>query len=265
MGGLEVVDERYLPLYERALDVLGPDPRVISVELGGSIGSGTADRWSDLDLTVVTEPDAHEAFVADWPTWLERITPTVFARTPIAPFIVNAVTDQGLTLDLAIWAGAAPEWPTPPVVYAAGMLGARFDNLADALDHAVAEQLRSLAGPFLTFLQRDEHLTLLAGVPHLVALLTTVFLAETGAVPPGKRWNATYTEEQRAAAATIPPAGATRESQIAFTLGSARLLVERARPLYPRYGLEWPGALADVAADRLEAVLDIDATWLRVA
>jgi hypothetical protein len=266
MGGIEVVDPRYRALYERAVEVLDDDPRVISVALGGSIAAGTADRWSDLDLTVVTEPDAHDAFVADWPEWLARIVPTVFARTPSAPFIVNAITDEGLTVDIAIWPGAAPEWPTPPVVYTAGMLGGlRFDNVGDALEHAVAEQLRGLAGPLITFLQREEHLALLAGIPHLIGLLTTVFLAETGEVPPGKRWNATYTEEQRAAVAALPPAGATRDSQLAFSLGLARLLVERARPLYPRYGLEWPAALALVAADRLQTQLGVDARWLTEA
>lgn len=84
MGGIEVIDPRYRTLFERAGEVLGGDPRVRSVAPGGSVGAGTADQWSDLDLTIVTEPGQHDGFIADWPAWVARITPTVFARTPIA-------------------------------------------------------------------------------------------------------------------------------------------------------------------------------------
>lgn len=266
MGGFEVLDERYRSLYDRAVAVLGSDPRVRSVGVGGSVASGTADRWSDLDLTVVTVPEDHEAFVAAWPEWLAEITPTVFARTPIAPFILNAVTDAGLTMDLAIWSGAAPEWPEPPVQYTVGMLSsARYDDLRDALEYAVLEQLRGLTGPFITLVQRGEHLKHLAGIPHLLGLLTTVFQAESGAVPPAKLWNPAYTDEQLGAVAGLPPVSATREGLTDFGLAVARLVVTRARPLFERYGLEWPSALAAVAAARLQAELGIDTTeWLAV-
>ena len=127
----------------------------------------------------------------------------------------------------------------------------------------MAEQLRGMAGPFISLLERDEHLRHLTGVPHLLGLLTTVFLAETGAVPPGKHWNGTYTDEQRAAVAALPPVSATREGLIAFGLGLAELLVTRARPLYPRYDLEWPADLAPVTATRVQEQLGIDTTaWL---
>lgn len=263
-GGLEIVDPRYRALYERALAVLGADERVLAVELSGSVGEGTADPWSDLDLAVVAVPEHHQSLVDDWPTWLTAITPTVFARTPIAPFIINSVTDEGLTLDLAVWSGEAPKGPFVPTEYTVGMLsGQRFAEVGPALEYAVAEQLRGMAGPFISLVLREEHLRHLTGVPHLLGLLTTVFLAETGAPPPGKHWNRTFTEEQRAAVAALPPAGATRESIVGFGLGLAELLVTRARPLYPRYGLEWPSALATTTATRVHEALGLDLTsWL---
>ena len=264
MGGLEVVDRRYAALYERARSVLGGDPRVVRVELGGSVAAGTADRWSDLDLVVVTVPEHQDAFLADWPAWLEAITPTAFARTPITPFVINSVTSDGLTLDLSVWPGEAPAW-TPPDQYVVGALSSqRFDDVGGALAYAVEEQLRGLVGPFISLLQREEHLRHLTGVPHLVGLLTTVFLAETGARPPGKHWNQVFTEEQRAAVARLPPVSATRDGVVAFGLGLAELLVRRARPLYPTFGLRWPDQLAAVAADRIRVELGIDVTgWLR--
>jgi Nucleotidyltransferase domain len=262
-GALEVLDQRYVSLYKRAQRVLGADRRVIGIELSGSVAIGTADQWSDLDLKVVTTPEGYESFLAEWPTWVSKITPTVFARRPIAPFIVNTLTDEGLTLDIVVYSGQAPR-AARPVGYSVGLLArAPFGDLRDALDYAVAEQLRGLAGPFISLVQRDEHVRHLTGVPHIVGLLTTVFLAETGSPPPGKRWNTTFTPEQQAAVAALPPVSATREGVVAFGLAVAELLVIRARPLYPRYNLRWPSKLAQVAADRLHQELGLVVSgWL---
>jgi hypothetical protein len=265
MGGIEAVDPRYAALFARAQEALGGDPRVLAVELSGSVASGTADEWSDLDLQIIADPDGHATLVEEWPVWLAAITPTVFARTPIAPFVINAVTDEGLTLDVAVWCGAAPPLPsTQGMPYTVGMLGSiRFDSVGDALEYAVAEQLRGMAGPFVSLIQRDEHARHLTGVAHLLGLLTTVFLAETGEPPLGKHWNRTLTAEQREAIAALPPVRATRDDLIAFGLALAELVVSRARPLYPRFGLTWPSDLAAVTADRVKSELGIDISdWL---
>ncbi|MBO0811430.1 MAG: hypothetical protein J2P23_05220 [Microlunatus sp.] len=262
MGDLDVIDPGYRVLFDRARQVLGADSRVRAVSAGGSVGAGRADRWSDLDLAIVAEPDHYDALVDDWPAWLADITPTVFARTPIAPNIINTVTDEGLTFDLVVWSGEVPEH-RPPAGYPVGFRTNRFDDVTDALEYAVAEQLRGLTGPFISLVQREEHLKHLTGVPHIVGLLTTVFLAETGATPPGKLWNQTFTAEQRAAVAGLPPVRATREDIIAFGLAVARLLIERARPLFTEHDLDWPRELARVAAQRIHDQLGIDTTdWL---
>jgi len=263
MGGMEVIDPRFTTLLERAQRVLGGDDRVLSVELSGSVGAGTADAWSDLDLSVVVAAEHHEAFLAEWPTWLAEITPTVFARTPIAPFIINTVTADGLTLDLVVYPGEVFAFD-PPAGYTVGMLsGARFERIDDALEYAVVEQLRGMAGPFISLIQRDEHLKHLAGVPHLLGLLTTVFLAELDAPMPGKHWNRTFTDEQLAAVAALPGAAANREAIIAFGMGVAELVLTRARPLFEERGLEWPAPLADVARQRVVTCLGFDpGDWL---
>jgi hypothetical protein len=262
MGGIDVIDPRYRVLLERANEVLNGDHRVRSVTVGGSVGAGTADQWSDLDLAIVTEPDHHDEFISDWPNWLERITPTVFARTPIAPFIINTITNEGLTLDLVIWSGEAPA-PRPRTGYPVGFSSTGFGNIRDALEYAVAEQLRGLAGPFISLIHRGEHLRHLTGVPHVLGLLTTVFLAETGEAPPAKVWNQTYTEEQRDAVAALPAVRATRDDLIAFDLAIANLIVDRARPLFQQHDLDWPTDLARVAAARIRDELKIETSdWL---
>ncbi|MGD9795142.1 MAG: nucleotidyltransferase domain-containing protein [Acidimicrobiia bacterium] len=263
MGALEIVDQRYRLVYDRAMEVLGNDRRVLSATLTGSVADGTADPWSDLDLVVITHPEDHDEFVASWPEWLAAITPTVFARTPIAPFIINAVTADGLTVDFAIFSGVQPAFPPPSTQYTVGFLPIRFDSIGEALEYAVVEQLRGLAGPFLSLVLRDEHIRYLTGVPHLMGLLTTVFLAETGELPPGKHWNRTFTSEQQAAVASLPALRATRADVIAWGLALAELIVSRARPLYPRYSLVWPEDFAVVAAARVEQNFGVNISgWL---
>jgi hypothetical protein len=162
-----------------------------------------------------------------------------------------------------VYKGAVFEFPQP-TGYAVGMLAStRFDDVGTALEYCVAEQLRGMVGPFISLIQREEHLRHLMGVPHLLGLLTTVFLAELDAPAPGKHWNRTFTAEQLAAVAALPPVAATRESRIGFGMGSARLRLTRARPELARRGIEWPAELAAVAADRVDDVLDLDLRdWL---
>lgn len=263
MGGMEVIDPRFAALYGRAQAVLEADDRVISVAISGSVGNGTADEWSDLDLEVFADADGYDSFLADWPEWLAAITPTVFARTPIAPFVINTLTSDGLTLDLAIYKGERFAFPAQDGYVVGSLSRTPFADVADALEYAVAELLRGTAGPFISLVQRDEHLKYLAGVPHLIGLLTTVFLAELGAPPPGKLWNRTFTAEQLAAVAALPPVSATRDGVVEFGLGLARLLVTRARPLFTAMELEWPAPLAAVAVRRVRECLGIDtADWL---
>jgi hypothetical protein len=263
VGGFEVVNPGYRALFDRTLEVLLPDPRVRDVVVSGSIAEGTADVWSDLDVQIVAEVDAYEGFLNEWPTWLSAITATAFARTPIAPFIINTVTSDGLTFDLAVFAGRAPA-PFRAEGYTVGLLSRQPQpTLANALEYAVAEQLRGLAGPFITLLRRNEHMRHLTGLPHILGLLTTVFLAENEAGPPGKLWNRTFNPEQQAAVAALPAVRATREDIMAFGLGLAELLVTRARPLYAHYSLTWPTSFASVVAARLNRDLGVDASaWL---
>ena len=194
---------------------------------------------------------------------MAEITPTAFARTPIAPSVINAVTLDGLTLDVVVHPGSIFEFPASST-WQVGMMGGRFDNLNDALEHAVVEQFRGLCGPFISLVQRDEHLRHLAGVPHLLGLLTTVFLSEMNAPMPGKFWNETFTIEQRNAVARLPAVAADRTALIAFGLALAELLVSRARPEFIRRGIAWPAPFAAVVAARLHEQLDLDCTeWLR--
>jgi hypothetical protein len=261
MGGFDVIDPRYRVVLAAARDVLGTDPRVVHVEVGGSVAAETADEWSDLDLVVVATDDGFESLVAEWPDWLARITPTAFAATPVAPSLINTVTADGLPFDIAVHRGAVFDFPRPDGWFVGGLLHPTLDA---AVVHAVDELLRSLCGPFVSSVQRGDHVrNLTVGVPHLLGLLGGLFLAEQDTPMPPKQWSAVLTDEQQAAVAALPAVRAERDSMLAFGLALAELTLARARPELARRGLAWPDAFATATAARLSDVFGIDVgTWL---
>src|SRR5215813_9395248 len=82
---------------------LREEPVVRALFLSGSFGSGTADRYSDVDFLAIVEPAQHAAFAASWRTILERITPIVFwSQRAWGQILVNAIDRDWLRCDLVI-------------------------------------------------------------------------------------------------------------------------------------------------------------------
>ena len=258
--GRREVTPQYADLYRRACEVLAADPRVVRAELSGSQADGTADEWSDLDLKVIVRDDAIGPFLEEWRDWMGKITPTVLLDRPIAPFIINTVTDAGLTFDVSVWAESAPEW-TPPPGFSVGMMsGRRFTDYGEAVAYAVQERLRCLAGPGIRFTKRGDHVSHIGGLGHTMGLLMTVLLAESGVVPDDARYpERSLTDEQRAVFASLPPVTATYASLVDFEMALARETLTRARPLLP----DWPTALESVAARKVREHLGLTFDWLR--
>jgi len=255
------VDRRYEALYARACEVFAADDRVVRVEVHGSIATGTADQWSDLDLKVITRDDAHGAVVDEWETWLAAITPTVLADRPIAPFVVNAVTANGLTFDISVWGESLTDFPMPTGLGVGFLSGKRFDNYPDAVWYAVHEQLRGASAAFIKFVKRGQHIAHLMGIGHTLSLLQCVLLAEADAPIDGRRPAEHLPEEAKAVIAGLPPLHATYDSLVAFESALCRETLVRGRKLFAKYGFEWPSALEAVAAENIRKGLGIEVDW----
>ncbi|MCC8164685.1 MAG: nucleotidyltransferase domain-containing protein, partial [Planctomycetes bacterium] len=50
---------------EQAVTVLGRDKRIAGIAVAGSLAEGGADEFSDVDLVVAVEPEAHPSVMAD--------------------------------------------------------------------------------------------------------------------------------------------------------------------------------------------------------
>jgi predicted nucleotidyltransferase len=89
---------------ERVLALLDADPRIEAAVITGSLGAGTADRWSDLDLVAVVADDADcERVTAEWVKRVYEELPvahhyeTAFGTTLVRGFLLT----NALLVDLA--------------------------------------------------------------------------------------------------------------------------------------------------------------------
>lgn len=62
--------DQELPIYReqllnRALEDLTSDPYVLAIYLGGSLGRGNFDGFSDIDLHTIVTPETKSAFIKD--------------------------------------------------------------------------------------------------------------------------------------------------------------------------------------------------------
>lgn len=260
----------YRSLLERALALLGSDPRVLAVWLGGSVARGVADAHSDLDLLVATTDEGCAAFTDGWADWLGAITPTVLARRIPGIRGLYAVTPDWLRLDF-VW---EPRAALPTTFFRTRRLLldrdgcgalvppplARPTPSADAV-LALVEECFRIAGLLPVVVGRGDWLLGVEGVFTQRLLLYQLYqqanapLPETGL----KQWSSKLTAAQIARLASLPTGAATRDAVIAGQLAVARALLAEARPLAARLGVRWPDALEHATRAHLVRELGIDA------
>src|SRR2546428_8944411 len=76
------------------------DPRIKAAWLEGSFGRGTPDRYSDLDFHFLLGESDLPTFRADIEAWLATIRPLVLCTMMFEGRMINALTRDGLRLDL---------------------------------------------------------------------------------------------------------------------------------------------------------------------
>ena len=114
----------HVVILRRALAEAEHDPRVRGLQVQGSIGRGTADRHSDLDLGMVITDDAWPSFVDVMPALVHRLGEIVddyyqFVPGPESPEVFRAwaLFPGGIQLDLllmpsALLVGSGPDGRT---------------------------------------------------------------------------------------------------------------------------------------------------------
>lgn len=257
-------------LIDRARALLESEPRVEAAWLAGSLGAGSGDAWSDVDLLALVADGATAAVAAALAGRLDEIAPTVLVNRLFGGIVLNAVTADWQRFDISFTEANGLGG------HDAGRLLTLFHRSGHEPPHKAPQppplRVTQLAQEFLRVLGllpvvvgREEYQLALSGTEHLRRMTFDLFLDING-VPIAERGgalrrNPMLTAEQRAGLAAIPAAGPTRDSVIAGNLAWARLFLPAARAFAAAEAAEWPDALEAATRRHLETQLGVAADW----
>jgi predicted nucleotidyltransferase len=261
---------RQQALTEAIVRVLSADPAIEAAWLGGSLGRGGGDAYSDVDVVaLVGDGSAAEAGLRHAGA-AERIAPPVLVNRLFGGRILNVVTEDWDRFDISFVE------PAELARFHAGRLVELF-NRGDRRPPAgeppayVAsrETVLPLVNEFLRVLGllplgvgREEWLVAMAGVGILRQLTLDLMLEENG-VGPGERGgalrrNPLLTPQQRATLEGLSPGTASRAGVIEPCLQLAAVFLPRARSLAARVGATWPEAFEAATRRHLKAQLGVE-------
>jgi hypothetical protein len=250
----------YHDLFARVLQAAEPDNRVRAVWLSGSVGRGTADSGSDLDVVLAIAPAAFDGFAETWREWLSLVTPVVLARElPGLPGSFFSVTPDCLRLDVVAeptgtvrtadlvgrllvldkeGAATAPVLAAEPVT--AGPDPARLTEMAE-------EFLRQMTIFPAAVVARQDWLLGVMGVQNVHLMLYQLFVeANQPQAPMGvKQWSAKLTSRQRHVCASQPPARASSAGVLTAMRAAAAAFRQEAMAVFAANQVRWPADFDD--------------------
>lgn len=243
---------------EAATDALVEDPRVRAAWLEGSFGRGDADRYSDVDLHVLLEPETGAGFRDDAEAWLNGLRPLVLYKLMFGGAMINALTDEGLRVDIWLHEGAsyAVEPDKARVLTAAP--GALHNKQAAPVDPAAVaarldEQMREFwrcIAMTPVIVGRDERIVGHMGLTVEQGILVNVLLDGYGIARDAgvKKLNPFLPAPLRQSiedALSVPTL--TPEALAAAHLALARIMQEHGPIIARRHQIEYPHALEESA------------------
>ncbi|WP_337185358.1 hypothetical protein [Phenylobacterium sp.] len=247
------------------------DPDVIALLLGGSLGAGGGDRWSDVDTILVTPPDRHAAVVQGLQAWVSAIARPVLWRQTFPPHpLFMAVLPGWLRLDVTV---------TIPghVTGARDRVRALYDpqDLIGGLPAtypprepdprkiaSLVEEFLRIIGLLPVAMGRDEPVLAVTGVTLLRGLLQDLLVeAQAPPAPMGAlSLSRLLPAEDVALLAALPIPRADWNEILEANRRYAIEFLSRARALAARSGAPWPTALEAEAAKRLARDAGLDAS-----
>lgn len=247
MGPSEHIPPR---LRQLALDLAAAaeqEPKIRAAWLEGSIATGTADDWSDLDLhLLVTSGPAFEAV-----EWVRRVRSLVLADA--IPGVTGAficITPDWLHVDVIVHESEARLDPcTPRLVLtdnaAAVPTGAPSEasvRCAPYFPHDVVSIFVYRLGEAATDLRRNDLIGLTRLTGQLRDGLVSLLLAHNGVPVAQVRKCAErfLAADQRALVASLPAVSLSAQSLAAFVAATAAAFTAAARELAAICDAEWP-------------------------
>lgn len=240
-------------------DSVRQDSRLRAAWLEGSLGRGNADRFSDVDLHVLLPEDEVAAFRAQAEAWLGQLRPLVLFNTLFGGQMINAMTVDGLRIDLWTHGGEQVE-VDPGAVQVLfehpGTLTAKPPTAPPSVE-ATAQRLLSLIREFWrcvsllpAVLGRRERLVAVQGLAVELGLVTELLVTASGAVRDRgvKHLNPFLPEHLRAELeALILPDSLTEQALADAHLRLAALVQREGRRAADAFCFEYPELLEETA------------------
>ena len=254
-------------LLERALQSLQTDELVLAVLLGGSLAAGEADEESDLDLIVVVDDGAHEAFSTRLGGWLREMGAVAVAQGPV-PGLLTSLMRDGLRLDVTLERRSSfAERPRRAVVvlhdplHVVGpspVVRPRFEPTPEWLERSVEDFLRFLDQLSVIAL-RKEWITGIDNAWYLISQLVVLYAHRNrSARTSPRRLNERLTAAQRAAIESLPPIRAEERAILDVHLAVAGLYLREARQFCDDLGVTWPQPLEHTVSEHLHRRAGVD-------
>lgn len=178
--------QEYLKAFATKADA---DGRISAVWLEGSLATGTADRYSDIDIHLLVAEADKEAFLHELESWLSDIQPLVLFKDTFPGQMVTCITTAGLRLDIWLHAGDTISLERPKVRLLSAAEGCiQFKEVsADEEPKDIRTALKQHFNEFWrvlailpTVLGREEHIAGFMGTTFAVMSLIEVLIRANG-------------------------------------------------------------------------------------
>lgn len=257
-------------LLERITARMTGEPLLAALFLGGSLGSGGGDRFSDIDLVALPAGDAPPLADA-WPAILSELAEVVFHRRSGQGnrFLFNAVTADWLRCDLHLTERedvlARPRSALKPLVDPERIHSALPDTVpargpdAARLSWMIGEFLRIL-GLLPVALGRGEFVTAVQGAGFQRDALVQLMKLDAGVPPDGGllHLSRVLPSGDMATLAALPAATVDRGTLFAAHRATAEAFLPRARRMATAAGVPWPAAFEEATRRHLRTTLDFE-------
>lgn len=236
------------------------DPRARAIWLAGSFGKGIADRFSDVDAHILLADGTVDDFRQNVRAWLEQIRPLVLFRLMFDGQMVNALTVDGLRLDLWMHGDASVDvpqgatqvlWQQEDVLRWGPAPSPQLtkDEVARQLGWLIPEFWRCIA-MLPVGIGRQERIVCITGAMVEIQVLTDAFIAGAGVRNDrgAKARNDFLPTELRAAVeAAISLPDLSDAALIQLHLRLARLMQQHGPILCARWQIPYPQEIEDAA------------------
>jgi hypothetical protein len=258
---------RHRELADLARAAAVADERILAAWLVGSLTTGHADAYSDIDFHVLVAPEDYSAYSSDgWKEFVASFSDTVMMRPFQSGGGGYAITSDWMHFDIAIHSGQPMLRPGSGLIPLFDRLG-RLPAAAHQVDIErgdpwfpadVVQWFFYMLGNLAVVVGRDEPVLGTNGAIMLRdTCLVPLMHAETGTIRTGgdKRLRVFLTDEQHSVLESLPEVAPTLDSVVDAYAAAAEVFVSRGRALAERFNGDWPVDFERATADHLERMV----------